>query len=103
MNHEIFERARAKGKPILLDFTAEWCSTCMTMDEIVEKRIARKYEGKITLVKLDVNEHIELAKKLNIFSVPTFIFLKPSGEEIWRKVGMVDGEEIIEDIEKVVK
>lgn len=99
---ELFDRAKIEGKPILFDFTAEWCSTCILMDKIIERHIVPKYKDKIILAKLDVNEHIGLAKKLGVFSVPTLILFKPSGEETWRKVGAVEGREIESDIEKML-
>lgn len=99
---ELFDRAKIRGKPILLDFTAEWCSTCMLVDEIIEKHIVPKYKDKIVLTKLDVNEYIDLAKKLNIFLVPTLILYKPDGGETWRKVGEVESEEIEKNIEKIL-
>ncbi|MFQ6129513.1 MAG: thioredoxin family protein [Candidatus Hadarchaeaceae archaeon] len=101
--HELFDRAKMEDKPVLLDFTAEWCSTCMLVDEIIEKRIMPKYKDKIILAKLDVNEHIDLAKKLGIFSVPTLILYKLNGEETWRKVGAVEGEEIERNIERMLR
>lgn len=79
---------------VLLDFTAEWCSTCKVLDGLIKKHIRPEYEGKIEFLEIDVNERKDLAERYNILSVPTLILKEPDGRVLWRISGMVSIDEI---------
>lgn len=69
----------------LIDFYADWCGPCKIMSPIFEE-LAKEYEGKVELKKVDVESNGEMAAKYNVMSIPTFVLLK-DGKEIDRKIG----------------
>lgn len=71
--------------PVLVDFYAEWCGPCKMAAPIIDE-MAEEYKGKVSIVKLDVDESQEIAGKYGVMSIPTMILFK-QGEEAQRKVG----------------
>lgn len=61
--------------PVLVDFYADWCGPCKMMAPLVEK-MAEKYEGKMKIGKLDVEESMDIAQKYRVMNIPTFIFFE---------------------------
>ncbi len=86
----------------VLDFTGKWCSTCIVLDRMLESEIIPKYKNKIKFVKIDVEENEDLTKQHDILSVPTLILFK-DGKEIWRKSGSIIKDEVIKELNKVIK
>ena len=73
------------GKPLVIDFWAEWCGPCRMVAPIIDE-LAAEYEGKVIIGKCDVDENDALAVKFGIRNIPTFIFLK-NGEVVDKQVG----------------
>ena len=73
--------------PVLADFWAEWCVPCKMVGPILEQ-MAEQYEGKIKVVKINVDEEGELASNYNIVSIPT-ILLFHKGEVAKQQIGAV--------------
>ena len=65
---------------VLVDFFATWCGPCKMLSPVLEK-IAAQLEGKVTIVKVDVDQDSELAMQFGIMSVPTMIIFK-NGEAV---------------------
>ena len=61
--------------PVLVDFYADWCGPCKMMAPLVEK-MAEKYEGRMKIGKLNVEEAMEIAQKYRVANIPTFMFFK---------------------------
>ncbi|MEM0267565.1 MAG: thioredoxin [Thermofilum sp.] len=72
-------------KVVVADFWAEWCGPCRITSPIVEA-VARKYEGRVAVLKINVDEHPELAAKFEVLSIPTIIVFH-QGREVERFVG----------------
>ena len=74
VNKEKFEEL-LKGKHLLVDFFATWCGPCKMLAPTIDE-LADKYEGKVPVVKIDVDEEQELAMKYGVQSIPTVTCLK---------------------------
>ena len=86
----------------VLDFTGKWCSSCIVLDKIIETEIIPKYKNKVKFVKVDIEENSDLIKQYDILLVPTLILFK-GNKEIWRKSGSISKDEIIKELDKVVR
>jgi len=86
--------------PVMVDFWAPWCHPCKSMTSMIEE-IASEFEGKIKIVKVNVDEHKEHASNYNVRSIPNFIFVK-DGELADQIVGAVAKQELVTAISKLV-
>lgn len=73
------------GLPVLVDFTAVWCQPCKALDPVV-KELANEWDGKIKVVKLDVDDNPSIAMNYNVMGVPTLLLFK-DGEPVERTTG----------------
>ncbi|MDI6694664.1 MAG: thioredoxin [Anaerolineales bacterium] len=73
------------GMPVLVDFTAVWCQPCKMLDPVV-KQLADQWEGKVKVVKLDVDENPQIAMDYTVMGVPTLMLFK-QGQPVERVTG----------------
>ena len=72
-------------KPVLVDFWAEWCGPCKMIAPILEE-VAKEYDGKIQIAKMDVDSNQAVPAKFGIRGIPTLILFK-NGVPAAQKVG----------------
>ena len=93
INKENFENEVVNSdKPVLLDFWAEWCGPCRMLSPVVSG-IAEKYDGKIKVGKVNVDNEIELASAFQISSIPA-LFVVKDGRVVNSAVGFRNIEQI---------
>jgi thioredoxin 1 len=73
------------GKPVVIDFWAEWCGPCRMVGPVVEE-LAKEYEGQVTIGKMDVDENVETPNTYGIRNIPTILFFK-NGEVVDKQIG----------------
>jgi thioredoxin len=73
-------------KPVLVDLWASWCGPCRAMESTIEA-VAKEFEGKMDVAKLNVDENPDLAQKLDVMSIPTLMVFK-NGQPVNRLVGL---------------
>ena len=73
-------------RPVLVDFWAAWCGPCRMLAPTVEQ-VAEKYQGKAKVVKLNVDENIEISGRYGIRGIPTLVLFN-GGQEVDRHVGV---------------
>lgn len=84
-NDETAAEAISSGKPVMIDFWAEWCGPCRRVVPIVEE-LAQEYEGKVLIGKYNVDEGTGLAAEFGVRNIPTLLFFK-DGQLVDRIVG----------------
>ena len=75
----------ASGKPVVVDFWAEWCGPCRMVGPIVEE-LAKEYEGQVTIGKMNVDDNSETPNEYGIRNIPTILFFK-NGEVVDKQIG----------------
>ena len=88
------------GKPVLVDFWAEWCAPCRMLAPTVEA-VAEKYATNARVVKLNVDDNPAISQRYGIKGIPTLILFK-GGKEEERVVGATSKEAISRMIDKHV-
>lgn len=85
VNQDTMEQVLTSGKPVLMDFYADWCGPCKMISPIIEQ-LAAEYNGKAEVAKLNVDQNNALAARYGVMSIPTLLFFK-DGKEVNRIVG----------------
>ncbi len=98
---ETFENEIVKSDlPAVVDFWAAWCGPCKMVGPVVEE-LAKEYEGKVKVAKMDVDQNRQTPARFGIRNIPTLIFFK-GGEVANTIVGAQPKTAIEEEIKKLL-
>ncbi len=86
--------------PVLVDFWAPWCGPCKMVAPVIEE-LAKEYQNKIKIGKLDVDESSAIASQYGIMSIPTLMFFK-HGTVAEQVVGVLNKRDLKSKIDEVL-
>ena len=94
------ENLISQDTPVLVDFYADWCGPCQTMAPIL-KEVIKAHEGKLKIIKVDVDKNQPLAQRFGVRSIPTLILFK-NGDLVWRKAGILTTNDLSKALAEAV-
>ena len=95
-----FEELVNAGKPMVLDFWAEWCGPCRMVSPISDE-LATEYEGKVTIGKMDVDNNNDVVAQFGIRNIPTVLFFK-DGKLVDKQVGAAQKSAFVAKIDALL-
>ena len=101
-NYEASKDWKFEGdKPCIIDFYADWCGPCKQVAPVLEE-LAKEYEGKVDIYKIDTEDQQELAAAFGIRSIPSILFC-PKDEKPQMSMGALPRESFVTAIKDVLK
>lgn len=92
LTSQTFDEAVKEGVT-LIDFWAEWCGPCKMIVPIIDE-LASEFEGKVNVVKINIDNEGDLAARFNVNSIPTLLIIK-DGEENKRFIGVTPKSDLV--------
>ena len=97
---ELGKELIASGKPVVIDFWAEWCGPCRQIGPFVDE-LAAQYEGQVTIGKYNVDEGDEISGEYGIRNIPTLLFFK-DGQLVDKHVGSANKAQLEEKVKALL-
>ncbi|NCB67396.1 MAG: thioredoxin [Bacteroidia bacterium] len=97
---ENIKEAIQSGKPVVVDFWAEWCGPCRMVGPVVEE-LAKEYDGRVIIGKLDVDENVETPNEYGIRNIPTILFFK-DGQVVDKQIGAAPKAALVAKVEALL-
>ena len=88
------------GKPVVIDFWAEWCGPCRMVGPLV-KELATEYEGRVHIGKMNVDDNVETPETYGIRNIPTILFFK-DGLLVDKQIGATQKTVIANKVEALL-
>lgn len=92
-----YENLISEGK-VLVDFYAPWCGPCVKMEPML-KSITKEYKGKVTIVRINIDENKQLADLLGIYEIPLFK-LYNNNKKIWEYSGYISKKDLKKELDQ---
>jgi thioredoxin 1 len=90
------ETVHGSSEPVIVDFWAEWCGPCKMISPILEE-IAADHEGKLRVVKLNVDDNPDITRRFDVMSIPTLIVFQ-DGQAKKRLVGAKGKGQLLQEL-----
>lgn len=85
---------------VMVDFWAAWCRPCLTIAPTIDE-LAKEYEGRLTVVKLNTDENPDLASRYQIMGIPTLMFFR-DGKPVEKIVGAASKQQFKDKIDSLL-
>lgn len=93
-----FKKLIQSKSVVLVDFHAPWCAPCKTMSPVID-RLAKTYQGKAKVEKVDVESNKAISDAYQVQSIPGFILFK-NGQKVWSHKGVISYDQLSAEIQK---
>lgn len=93
-----FFTKKKQEKLVLLDFFANWCAPCQTMEPIVDELIETLSEW-VEVIRIEADSNPKLTSLYKVSNIPSFILLKDQ-KIVWRQTGLLTKREMVEAVQK---
>ncbi|MBO9202415.1 MULTISPECIES: thioredoxin [Niastella] len=97
---ENFQSVLNEGKPVLVDFFAEWCGPCKVQAPVL-KEVKSEIGDSARIIKIDVDKMPAIAQAYQISGVPTLILFR-NGRPVWRQSGVANKKQLVDLIKQHV-